>query len=131
MLQELKKYFPSLFSSYLLRKLKRSFDLKDYLDSIYSEAAQYDHPPTYPLNIVCGGIDGAPKGTDILGRIFTGVVAYMGNKSCYDMYIFNHPTDETYMGWKWQVRRGSYIKFLNFTYCKQFQMKLILQFHMF
>ncbi|XVF46809.1 hypothetical protein PTKIN_Ptkin03bG0058200 [Pterospermum kingtungense] len=85
------------------QKLKRTFDLKDYLDSIYCEAAQYDHPPTNPLNVVCGGIDGAPKGTDILGRIFAGVVAYMGNKSCYDMHEFNHPTDETYMGWKWQT----------------------------
>ena len=73
------------------------------MDSIYSEVAQYDHPPNYPLSIVCGGIDGAPKGIDILGRIFAGVVAYMGNKSCYDMNEFNHP-DETYMGWKWQVR---------------------------
>ncbi|KAK8582235.1 hypothetical protein V6N13_145217 [Hibiscus sabdariffa] len=85
------------------KKLKRSFDLKDYLDSIYSEVAQYDHPPTYPLNIVCRGIDGAPKGTDTLGRIFAGVVAYMGNKSCYDMDEFNHPTDETYIGWRWQT----------------------------
>ncbi|OMO90296.1 ATPase assembly factor ATP10, mitochondria [Corchorus olitorius] len=84
------------------QKLKRTFDLKDYLDSIYSEAAQYDHPPWYPLNIVCGGIDGAPKGTDILGRIFAGVVAYMGNKSCYDMDEYNHPT-ETFMGWRWQT----------------------------
>ncbi|XP_039052489.1 lysosomal Pro-X carboxypeptidase-like [Hibiscus syriacus] len=85
------------------KKLKRSFDLKDYLDSVYSEVAQYDCPPTYPLNIVCRGIDGAPKRTDILGRIFAGVVAYMGNKSCYDMEEFNHPTDETYMSWKWQT----------------------------
>ncbi|EOY33636.1 hypothetical protein QUC31_018849 [Theobroma cacao] len=85
------------------KKLKRTFDLKDYLDSIYSEAAQYDHPPTYPLSIVCGGIDGAPKGTDILGRIFAGVVAYVGNKSCYDMNAYNHPSDETYMGWRWQT----------------------------
>ncbi|KAE8734848.1 Serine carboxypeptidase S28 family protein [Hibiscus syriacus] len=44
----------------------------------------------------------APKGTDILGRIFAGVVAYMRNKSCYDMDEFDHPTDETY-GWKWQT----------------------------
>ncbi|TYI80501.1 hypothetical protein E1A91_D05G091700v1 [Gossypium mustelinum] len=84
-------------------KLKRSFDLKDFLDSIYSEVAQYDHPPSYPLNIICRGIDGAPKGTDILGRIFAGVVAYMGNNSCYDMNEFNRPNDETYIGWRWQT----------------------------
>ncbi|KAK8628962.1 hypothetical protein V6N13_077823 [Hibiscus sabdariffa] len=85
------------------QKLKTSFDLKDLLDSIYSDAAQYDHPHTYPLSIVCGGINGAPKGTDILSRIFAGVVAYMGNKSCYDMNEFKRPTDETYIGWKWQT----------------------------
>lgn len=88
----------------LIRKLKRTFDLKDYLDSIYSEVAQYNHPPYYPLSILCGGIDGARKGTDILDRIFAGVVAYMGKKSCYDMNEFNRPTDETYIGWRWQVR---------------------------
>lgn len=84
-------------------KLKRTFDLKDYLDSIYSEVAQYNHPPYYPLSILCGGIDGARKGTDILDRIFAGVVAYMGKKSCYDMNEFNRPTDETYIGWRWQT----------------------------
>ncbi|XVE79345.1 hypothetical protein DITRI_Ditri14bG0050800 [Diplodiscus trichospermus] len=84
-------------------KLNRVSDLKDYLDSFYSEVAQYDHPPNYPVSIVCGGIDGAPKGTDILDRIFAGVAAYMGNRSCYDMNEFNHQTDESYMGWKWQT----------------------------
>ncbi|XVF69051.1 hypothetical protein PTKIN_Ptkin11bG0050200 [Pterospermum kingtungense] len=84
------------------QKLKRSFDLKDYLDSLYSEVAQYDHPPDYPLSIVCGGIDGAPKGSDILDRIFAGVVAYMREKPCYDMNEFNYPNDETYKAWNWQ-----------------------------
>ncbi|KAK8628963.1 hypothetical protein V6N13_077823 [Hibiscus sabdariffa] len=27
----------------------------------------------------------------------------MGNKSCYDMNEFKRPTDETYIGWKWQT----------------------------
>lgn len=84
------------------RKLKRSFDLKDYLDSIYADVAQYNDPPTYPLTVVCGGIDGAPEGTDILGKIFAGVIAFAGDNSCYDVDEFNHPS-ETATGWKWQV----------------------------
>ncbi|KAJ9129352.1 hypothetical protein P3X46_033856 [Hevea brasiliensis] len=83
--------------------LKRTFELKDYLDSIYSEAAQYNDPPNYPVTIVCGGIDGAPKGTDILSRIFAGVVAYMGNNSCYDMDEFYDPTREESIAWRWQT----------------------------
>ncbi|XP_002523754.2 lysosomal Pro-X carboxypeptidase [Ricinus communis] len=83
--------------------LKRTFELKDYLDSIYSEAAQYNDPPRYPVTIVCGGIDGAPKGTDVLGRIFAGVVAYMGDRSCYDVNGYNHPTDATSLAWRWQT----------------------------
>ncbi|XP_044483605.1 lysosomal Pro-X carboxypeptidase-like [Mangifera indica] len=84
------------------KKLKRSFDLKDYLDSIYADVAQYNDPPTYPLTVVCGGIDGAPEGTDILGKIFAGVIAFAGDNSCYDVDEFNHPS-ETATGWKWQT----------------------------
>ncbi|KAH7531139.1 hypothetical protein JRO89_XSUnG0014700 [Xanthoceras sorbifolium] len=84
-------------------KLKKSFDLKDYLDSIYADAAQYNEPPTYPVCTLCGGIDGVPDGTDVLGKIFAGVVAYMGDKSCYDLDEFNLLTDETFLGWKWQT----------------------------
>ncbi|GLT51282.1 hypothetical protein SLA2020_247020 [Shorea laevis] len=80
-------------------KLKRSFDLKDYLDSMYAEAAQYNEPPIYPLTILCGAIDGAAEGADILGQLFAGVVAYKGNKSCYDMDQYNDPTDR----WRWQM----------------------------
>ncbi|KAK1589051.1 hypothetical protein Q3G72_030009 [Acer saccharum] len=83
-------------------ELKRSIDLKDYLDSIYAEAAQYNEPSTYPVSNICGSIDGAPQGSDILGKIFAGVAAYMGNNSCYDLDEFNHPT-ETFLGWRWQT----------------------------
>ncbi|OMP08965.1 hypothetical protein COLO4_05955 [Corchorus olitorius] len=44
---KLKKLPPSLM---VFQSLKIEEDLY-YLDSIYSEAAQYDHPPEYPLNI--------------------------------------------------------------------------------
>ncbi|KAJ8749874.1 hypothetical protein K2173_013789 [Erythroxylum novogranatense] len=82
--------------------LNRRFELEDYLDSIYTDAAQYNHPPAYPVSVVCGGIDGAPQGTDILDRIFQGVISYMGNRSCYDMNEYNYPT-ETSLGWRWQT----------------------------
>ncbi|XP_059314768.1 uncharacterized protein LOC132065395 [Lycium ferocissimum] len=92
--------------SYLTRKFKTcsqlndSFELKDYLNTIYSEAAQYDEPPSYPVTVVCGGIDGAPKGSHVLDRIYAGVVAYEGNQSCYDI---NSMPSETSMGWSWQT----------------------------
>ncbi|KAI4334307.1 hypothetical protein L6164_019017 [Bauhinia variegata] len=83
-------------------KLERSFELKDYLDSIYAEAAQYNHPPEYPVRTICAAIDAAAaKKTDVLGQIYEGVVSYMKNKSCYDMNEYNHPT-ETNLGWSWQ-----------------------------
>ncbi|KAJ4841787.1 hypothetical protein Tsubulata_010534 [Turnera subulata] len=84
------------------KPLKKTFELKDYLDSIYAEAAQYNDPPEYPVSVVCGGIDGAPSRTDILGRIFAGVIAYKGNDSCYDMDEYKYP-DETYLGYRWQT----------------------------
>ena len=46
---------------------------------MYSIAAQYDRPPMYPVTVVCNGIDGGLQGTDILGRIFSGIVASRGN----------------------------------------------------
>ncbi|PRQ33320.1 putative lysosomal Pro-Xaa carboxypeptidase [Rosa chinensis] len=83
------------------RPLTKSSDLKDYLDSMYTRAAQYDHPPNYPVTVVCGGIDGASSADDILTKIFAGVVAYTGNRSCY----VNPPKNltETDEGWGWQT----------------------------
>ena len=75
------------------------------MDETYSVAAQYNHPPRYPVTVVCGAIDGAPEGSDILGLIFAGVVAYTGNRSCYD--TSSNPT-ETSEGWRWQVNYTYY-----------------------
>ncbi|KAK7833484.1 lysosomal pro-x carboxypeptidase [Quercus suber] len=77
-------------------------DFKEYLVTIYSDAAQYNHPPSYPLSILCNAIDGASVGTDTVGRIYAGVVAYMGNHACYDVNVFKRPT-ETSEGWNWQT----------------------------
>ncbi|CAI0452726.1 unnamed protein product [Linum tenue] len=83
------------------RPLRRTFDLKDYLDSMYAEAAQYNEPPEYPVSIVCRAIDGAPDG-DVLGQILAGVVAYKGDSSCYDVYDSSPPTASD-SAWKWQT----------------------------
>ncbi|KAI3880093.1 hypothetical protein MKX03_003914 [Papaver bracteatum] len=82
--------------------LSKSFELKDYLGSIYAESAQYNAPPKYPVTVICGAIDGAPIGTDVLSRIQSGVAAFMGQKSCYDMDEFTRQT-ETIQGWQWQT----------------------------
>nr|POF08671.1 hypothetical protein CFP56_04791 [Quercus suber] len=66
--------------------MKAASELKDYLEYIYSVVAQYDTPSDYPVTTVCKGIDGGANGTDILGRIFSGVVAYHRERShCLDI----------------------------------------------
>ncbi|RVX20133.1 Lysosomal Pro-X carboxypeptidase [Vitis vinifera] len=83
-------------------RLNNSDELKDYLDTIYCTAAQYNDPPMYPVTMACGGIDGAPEGSDILSRIFAGVVAFRGNRSCYHTNT-NYFSIETIRGWVWQT----------------------------
>lgn len=87
--------------------MKNSSELKGFLESIYKDAAQYDMPPKYPVNVICAGIDGAAaNGSDILGQISAGVESYFSatglNMSCYAMNGENHPS-ETTIGWDWQV----------------------------
>jgi lysosomal Pro-X carboxypeptidase len=67
---------------------------------MYAHAAQYDIPPRYPVTVVCGGIDGASSTDDILTKIFAGVVAYEGNRSCY---LIPRNGTESGVGWLWQV----------------------------
>nr|GLL34007.1 lysosomal Pro-X carboxypeptidase-like [Ipomoea trifida] len=82
----------------VLRDLNSSRDLKNYLVLRYSVAAQYDAPPKYPVTEVCGGIDGAPKGSHILDRILAGLFASERNQSCYSV-----PTGTGIWGWTWQA----------------------------
>ncbi|XP_022883545.1 lysosomal Pro-X carboxypeptidase-like isoform X2 [Olea europaea var. sylvestris] len=86
----------------LCSQLKSSKELKFYLERMYSGAAQYNHPPNYPVTLVCNGIDGAPNATDIIGRIFAGVVSYRGKQKCYDTNATSYTID-TRLGWKWQT----------------------------
>ncbi|KAL3619997.1 hypothetical protein CASFOL_034909 [Castilleja foliolosa] len=82
--------------------LKNSDELKNFLELIYTTAAQYDRPPRYPVSVICKGIDGAPKNTDTVGRIFAGLVAYGRNKTtCFDINKYNTPS-ETDIGYGWQ-----------------------------
>lgn len=83
---------------------------------MYATAAQYNRPPRYPVTQVCQGIDGAPEGTDILGRIFAGVVSYRGNKTCYDTNAYSTPS-ETSIGWQWQVITFIIISSSDFRTC--------------
>ncbi|GMN56144.1 hypothetical protein TIFTF001_025260 [Ficus carica] len=80
--------------------LKDSSVLKNHLESTYASAAQYNHPPRYPVSVICGGIDGANDHEDILGKIFSGLSAYRPNRTCY----VNAPRNltETDVGWSWQ-----------------------------
>ncbi|KAH1090946.1 hypothetical protein J1N35_018203 [Gossypium stocksii] len=83
------------------KPLNKSSELKIALENMYTLAAQYDKPPRYPVTVVCRGIDGANGKQEILSKIFAGVVAYRGNRSCY----INPPTNEseTTVGWRWQT----------------------------
>ncbi|XP_028777198.1 lysosomal Pro-X carboxypeptidase-like [Neltuma alba] len=87
------------------RPLNSSSELRRHLEDMYARAAQYNHPPLYPVSGICGAIDGASSGSDILSKIYEGVVAYYkykGNDSCK----FNGPANaiekETAEGWGWQ-----------------------------
>lgn len=89
------------------RNLSKAIVLKDFLNDIYSVAAQYDEPPDYPVSKICGAIDGdgaSSYSSDILGRISAGVAAAFAgqNMSCYDVKYFDHLT-QTRLGWRWQV----------------------------
>ncbi|XP_010493391.1 PREDICTED: lysosomal Pro-X carboxypeptidase-like [Camelina sativa] len=81
--------------------LNRSFDLKDFLDTIYAEAVQYNEGIL--VSNVCNAINANPpnRKIDILDRIFAGVVALTGNQSCYDTnYSVLVANDD--MAWRWQ-----------------------------
>ena len=71
---------------------------------MYTGAAQYNAPPTYPVTVICGAIDGVST-NDTLAKIYAGLVAYEGNKPCYvnDYQPVSEEEYETIQGWAWQV----------------------------
>ncbi|XP_050369169.1 uncharacterized protein LOC126787304 [Argentina anserina] len=83
--------------------LGSSSELEDHLEFMYIGAAQYDAPPTYPVTEICGAIDGVSS-KDTLAKIFAGLVAYEGKKSCYvNDYQPGSESLETVQGWAWQI----------------------------
>lgn len=80
-------------------QLNNVSELKNFLDSMYAGAAQYNAPPKYPTTRICNGIDES-NAPDILDRIFAGVVAYQPDKICYNM---TSEVSQTSIGWQWQV----------------------------
>ncbi|KAJ9178021.1 hypothetical protein P3X46_009941 [Hevea brasiliensis] len=80
--------------------LTTSQELKDYLGFMYEDSAQYDNPPDYPVQNTCRGIDGAPEGTDILGRIVAGLSSLNSSGSCQDILSYELSKPDA---WDWQT----------------------------
>ncbi|XP_076899353.1 uncharacterized protein LOC143553201 [Bidens hawaiensis] len=80
--------------------LKSPIELEEYLETMYAVAAQYNAPPKYPTTQICQGIDGASNATDILDRIFAGVVVYRQVQPCYNT---TSKISQTSIGWQWQT----------------------------
>nr|GMD19037.1 lysosomal Pro-X carboxypeptidase-like [Ipomoea batatas]GME12717.1 lysosomal Pro-X carboxypeptidase-like [Ipomoea batatas] len=67
---------------------------------MYYQSATFDMPPT---DVICRAIDGASKGIDVLGRIFSGIVAFEGKSSCYlneSKQLQNEDDTELGLGWQ-------------------------------
>lgn len=115
------------------RTLNKSYELKEYLINMYASAAQYNHPPRYPVTVICGGIDKGSFGSDILSKIYAGVVALRGNTTCK----VNDPSNvsETTLGWRWQVKIilhhfSFIILFLNYRLYNTHKKEIIFTFSM-
>ncbi|XP_065866385.1 uncharacterized protein [Euphorbia lathyris] len=80
--------------------LNSSQELKDYLADVYMTSAQYDNPPDYYVENLCKAIDGAPPGTDILGRIVAGVNA----STIYGGGYCNDVDDIALIGSTWELQ---------------------------
>ncbi|KAL5763903.1 hypothetical protein ACOSQ2_016497 [Xanthoceras sorbifolium] len=89
----------SIFST--CSPLDSSHKLKRQLAVVYVVSAQYDNPPENWVSKVCSAIDGAPQGTDILGRVAAGL-----NASVFGGGPCNHISDfglNNKSGWHWQI----------------------------
>ncbi|KAK3407877.1 hypothetical protein EUGRSUZ_J00219 [Eucalyptus grandis] len=84
------------------RPLESSSQLKEYLKSVYVEAAQYNDPFRRPVEVICNAINGASPRNDTLRKIFAGLAASDRNSTCY---INPPPTppSQTELGWHWQT----------------------------
>ncbi|XP_065867922.1 uncharacterized protein [Euphorbia lathyris] len=80
------------------RLLNSSRELKEHIEYSYLFSAQYESPQYKGVENVCNAIDGAPEGTDILGRIAAGFHRYSG-KGCVE--IVSHGFSNK-SAWDWQ-----------------------------
>ena len=71
-------------------------ELKDFLDTLYCDLAQYRSP-----SFICDAMDKAGKGADVLSRIQAGVAACFDASHCLDMKLWEF--GETFVGYAWQV----------------------------
>ncbi|WJZ89796.1 hypothetical protein VitviT2T_008987 [Vitis vinifera] len=92
--------------------LNSSQELKYYLALCYVVSAQNDNPPAYPVKKVCDAIDGAPEGTDIIGRVAAGLNASVG-PPCHFVYDFK-PSNRS--EWTWQVFIVIYLYIFSCSY---------------
>ncbi|XP_065866384.1 uncharacterized protein [Euphorbia lathyris] len=82
--------------------LNSTKELKDYLAELYMGSAQYDNPPDYYVENLCKAIDGAPPGTDVLGRIIWGLNASIfGDGRCN--YVSDDDTLYKMSAWELQT----------------------------
>ncbi|KAF6171570.1 hypothetical protein GIB67_018094 [Kingdonia uniflora] len=80
--------------------LKSSQELKNTLEMMFVLAAQYNNPPTYPVNKYCDAIDGLPKGSDVLSRIYAAFGAGSPSGSCHFTYKVGLSNTSA---WEWQA----------------------------
>ncbi|RVX19934.1 Lysosomal Pro-X carboxypeptidase [Vitis vinifera] len=88
--------------------LNSSQELKYYLALCYVVSAQNDNPPAYPVKKVCDAIDGAPEGTDIIGRVAAGLNASVGppcHFTCTEMVMpIGHGANDTmFQAWPFDL----------------------------
>ncbi|XP_031099754.1 lysosomal Pro-X carboxypeptidase-like [Ipomoea triloba] len=91
------------------RKLNNVSEIVTYLKHMYYQSATFDMPPT---DVICRAIDGGSKGIDVLGQIFSGIVAFEGESSCYlneSKQLQNE--DDTDLGLGWQSCSDLVFKF--------------------
>lgn len=73
---------------------------------MYSVGAQYNSPQAHFVSQFCDAANGAPKGSDLLGRVYSGLVALM--EALYGQTVgctnIDPPSSAPELiGWSWQV----------------------------
>ncbi|EOY33639.1 Serine carboxypeptidase S28 family protein, putative [Theobroma cacao] len=82
--------------------LYSSEELKSYLGFVYVFSARSDNPPYNSVSDACNAIDGAPAGTDILGKVVRGFNAsFFGSGGSCNNVIEIKPNNGS--GWFWQT----------------------------